>query len=160
MRAFYARYGGFLLLWQTFELLIEVAIMRELRLSHEEVCIVCGGLNYAAKISILLALLKRDPSKAEAMRALRHASQTAERNDFTHSFLTRGDTESDPMRLIRRVVKDGTYKVDGRPATKDDMQQHGDEFASMFERAANALGITESDIDAYASAIEAHGQNP
>jgi hypothetical protein len=48
--------------------------------------------------------------------------------------------------------------VEWRDATKTGMQAHGDEFAVAFQRAADALGISESDIDAYASELEAHAQ--
>ena len=62
------------------------------------------------------------------------------------------------MRLVRRTVKDGNYKVEWRDATKIGMQAHGEEFAKAFEKAANALGISESDVDAYVAEIESHAQ--
>jgi hypothetical protein len=157
MREFFGRYGSFIQLWQTYELMIEIAIMRQLRISVEENSIVCGGLNYSAKSAIILGLLKRDGTKANAVSALRTAQQTSERNNFIHSFLTHSRVEP-LMRLVRRSVRDGNYKVEWRDATKGGMQAHGDEFAAAFQRAADALDISESDIDAYASELEAHAQ--
>jgi hypothetical protein len=72
----------YLQLWQTYELMVEIAIMRELRLSIEQTSIVCGSLAYAAKSAILLGLLKKNGTKADAISALRTAQQLAERNDF------------------------------------------------------------------------------
>src|SRR5262249_32287308 len=149
IREFHARYGGFLLLWQSFELLIEVAITRELRLSEEEATIVCATLGYAAKINVLLALLKRDTSNASAIKALQTASQSAEQNDFTHSFMIHEPGQERSF-LIRRTMREGNYKIDQRPASKDGMQQHGNDFAAAYAQAAKALGITEADVDAYA----------
>jgi hypothetical protein len=76
MREFFGRYGSFIQLWQTYELMIEIAIMRQLGISVEENSIVCGGLNYSAKMSITLGLLieRRHESKC----SLRTANGTAD----------------------------------------------------------------------------------
>jgi hypothetical protein len=158
MRGFFFRYGAFLQIWQTFELMIEIAIMRQLRLSEEETSILCSGLNYSTKASILVALLKRDPTKAQAMQAVRKAQQHAERNDFVHAFLVHAGELGD-MKLVRRTVKNGNYDVDLRPVTDTGMKQHVDQFTNAFLEALQGLGIAEEDIDAYSTAIESHGQS-
>ena len=63
MREFFSLYGSFLQLWQSFELVIEIGIMRQLNLSARHASIVLNSLNFSAKSSILLALLKEDAEK-------------------------------------------------------------------------------------------------
>jgi hypothetical protein len=153
MREFYGRYGAFLQLWQTFELLVEIIVMRQLRLTVHQTSILCGGINFAAKISIAVSLLMEDRIKNEkAITSLKTAASVAERNDFTHSFLTHGSDGS--LHLVRREVRREGYSVDVRIMTVTEMQRHGEAFAGAFENAAVELKISETDVDAYAREIE------
>ena len=155
MREFFSRYGSFLQLWQTFELLVEIIIMKRLGITPRQASIVCGGINFQAKISIALSLLKEErPRNEKAISALSTAKTEAERNDFIHSFLTHG--RDGTLHLIRREIKPGGYSVERRVVTVDGMQSHAGQFAASFERAANELGISETDIDAYSREIESH----
>jgi len=56
---FFIQYGQFLAAWNSFEVLVEVAIMRELRLTVQESRILNGALGFGAKSGILRALLVR-----------------------------------------------------------------------------------------------------
>jgi hypothetical protein len=154
LQEFLGRYGGFLQLWQTYELLLEILIMRTLRITVFETSVLCGSLNYAAKSNILIALLTRNSENSKGIAALREAQSAAERNDFVHSFLTHGVN----LHLVRREVKNGKYKVDLRTVSKGSMQTHGDRFSEAFEAAASANGVSEADLDAYAREIESHVQ--
>jgi len=157
MRQFFGRYGAFLQLWQTYELMLEVLIMRALRLSPIETSILCGSLNYSAKSNMLFALLKLKNAHPTAVAALREAQAIADRNDFVHSFLTHAEGIVS-MHLVRRDVKGGKYKVDIREVNTAKMQKHGDEFQSAFQKAADLNRVRDEDVDAYVLEIESHAQ--
>jgi hypothetical protein len=155
MRQFFGRYGAFLQLWQTYELFLEVMIMRTLRLSAIETSILCGSLNFASKNNILLALLNLKSTNPAGIAALRTAQAAAERNGFVHSFMTHA-AHINRMHLVRRDVNAGKYKVVIKHVSKTSMQTHGDNFSIAFSKAAEANGIKESDLDAYVLEIESH----
>jgi hypothetical protein len=154
-REFFGRYGSFLQLWQTYEIVIEVAIMRQLGLSIRQASIVLNSLNFAAKSSILLALLKEDGERNKgAVSAITEAQTQAERNDFTHSFLAfRGDGS---MSLIRRNVRNGNYSVKPRDVSAISMHDHAFAFGENLRLAMEALEVTSEDIDRYSTEIESH----
>jgi len=155
MREFFSLYGSFLQLWQSFELVIEIGIMRQLNLSARHASIVLNSLNFSAKSSILLALLKEDAEKNKvAISAITETQTQAKRNDFAHSFLTNSDNGL--MRLIRRNVRNGNYSVGLRDVSSTTMHKHGDQFAEALRLSHKALGITEADVDQYAREIESH----
>ncbi|WP_146986214.1 hypothetical protein [Bradyrhizobium macuxiense] len=153
VRTFFAIYGSFLQLWQTFELVIEVAIMRRLNLSARHASIVLNSLNFAAKSNILSSLLKEEGDQ-EALSALGNAQTKAGRNDFIHSFLTIQDAGI--FRLVRRNIKNGNYTADLNELDVPAMFTHGAQFAEAYERAQTALGVTSEDVDQYIEAIESH----
>lgn len=78
-------------------------------------------MGYAGKLSIAIALLRKESSNANAIDLLRHAGKVAERNDFTHSFLTHADDKG-TIRLVRRTLRDGNYKMEPREVDKDSMR--------------------------------------
>ena len=158
MRQYFGRYGSFLQLWQTFELLPDLIIMRELRLTAREASIVCSDLFYSTKTNIALALLNENKEKNRAaISAFKAAQSAAERNDYTHSFLSLGDDGS--IHRIRRVGKQGKYSVEVAVESVTSIQNHADQFAIAYEKACNALHITLEDSDAYVRAIESHASN-
>jgi hypothetical protein len=155
MREFFGLYGSFLQLWQTFELVIEISIMRQLNLSARHASMVLNSLNFAAKSNILAALLKEDALKnQDAISALSTAQTQAERNDFIHSFLTTSDVGL--MRLVRRNIRNGNYSASLRDVDATMMGNHGLQFPQALERAMDALAVTGADIDQYAKEIESH----
>jgi hypothetical protein len=60
---FFLEYGPFLAAWNSFDVLIEIALMRELRLTAKEACTVFASVGFGAKHNILGALLL-PPKKA------------------------------------------------------------------------------------------------
>ncbi len=129
--------------------------MRQLNLSARHASIVLNSLNFPAKSSILLALLKEDSEKNKvAISAVTEAQTQAKRNDFAHSFLTNSDDGL--MRLIRRNVRNGNYSVGLRDVSATSMNDHGYQFSEALRLAHEALGITEADVDRYAREIESH----
>jgi hypothetical protein len=153
---FHRHYGLFLQLWQTFELMVEMVIMRQLKLTHRQTSIVCGGINFQAKLSIALTLLKEDKKANEKpIAALSKARSEAERNDFVHSLLSHS-RKLGILHLLRREVRPAGYSVDRRVMTPDTMREHGDKFADACEAVMVQLNISQDDIDAYVRAIESH----
>ena len=155
MREFFGLYGSFLQLFQTFELVIEISIMRQLSLSARHASMILNSLNFSAKSSILLALLREDAQKNQAAISATSTAQTqAERNDFIHSFLTTSDIGL--MRLVRRNIKNGHYSASLRDVDATMMGNHGYKFSQALERAMEALAVTSTDVDQYAREIESH----
>jgi hypothetical protein len=155
MREFFGVYGSFLQLWQTFELVIEIGIMRRLNLSPRHASVVLNSLNFSAKSSILLALLREGGQENKAaISAVTTAQTQAERNDFTHSFMTTADDGT--MKLVRRNIRGGNYSVSLRDVNATAMRDHGFQFANAAEAAMKALEITAPDVDRYSREIESH----
>ncbi|MFL5015041.1 MAG: hypothetical protein ACJ8EW_02405, partial [Rhizobium sp.] len=96
-----AGYCNFLALWSTFEIILEILIMRELRLTSEETSIVCTGKAVDGKMTMLQALLRRDPEKAKGIGLLTTARAIAKRNSFVHGFF-RVDHSNGDLYLISR----------------------------------------------------------
>src|SRR5437588_12172962 len=101
---FLAEYGNFLANWSTFEVIVEIIIMRQLRLTPEEASIVCAALGLGAKMNLLCSLLNRNSASEAGVRLLTHAQRVAERNSFAHGFFLR-DKEQAEFHLIRRDIK-------------------------------------------------------
>jgi hypothetical protein len=155
IREFFSVYGSFLQLWQTFEIVIEIGIMRRLNLSPRHASIVLNGLNFSAKSSILLALLREaEQENKTAISAVTSAQTQAERNDFTHSFFTTSDEGL--MRLVRRNIRNGHYSVNLRDVNATTMRDHGYQFSEAVKVAMEALGVTPKDVDEYSREIESH----
>jgi hypothetical protein len=155
MRDFFSLYGSFLQLWQTFEILIEISIMRQLSLSARHASLLLNSLNFAAKSNILLALLKEDAEKNKAaISAISTAQNQAGRNDFIHSFLTVSNLGS--MRLVRRGIKNGNYSATLRSVDVETMHDHAHQFSLALERSYEALAITPDEVSQYAKEIESH----
>ena len=84
---FLMHYGDFLAFWSTFDVMVEILIMRELGTTEEKTSIVCAGLGFGAKINIACSLLNsRSAGTERTTTLLREAQQLAERNSFAHGF--------------------------------------------------------------------------
>jgi hypothetical protein len=155
MHQWFGRYGSFLQLWQTFELLADIIIMRELKLTPRHTSLVCADLFYATKANIALTLLNENKNKnADCIEAFKAAQSAAERNDYTHSILSLGVDGT--IHRIRRSAKQGKYNVEVAVETVSSIQGHSDQFAAALEKASKALNITPEDVDAYVAEIESH----
>jgi hypothetical protein len=117
--------------------------------------IVLNSLNYSAKSSILLALLKEgEQENKTAISAITNANTQAERNDFTHSFLASSDDGL--TRLVRRNNRNGNYSVNLREVNTRTMWDHGYQFSEALKVVMEELGVTVADIDEYSREIESH----
>jgi hypothetical protein len=75
--------------------------------------------------------------------------------NFAASFLIHAGSTG-LMRLVRRDLKNGKYKVESCEVSKSSMQAHGDNIARAFQKAADVLNINDDDVDTYVEAIERH----
>lgn len=147
-----AAFGTFMTIWAQFELIVEMLIMRELRLTPMETSIICGGLGFGAKANALYSLLNRDKAKNEiGVRLLAEAQVAAQRNWFAHGFLILKDGQ---MELVRREVK-GTYIVRKKKFSAQDLMAHANNFIALFNKCQLEFRISNADLDNYGSEIAA-----
>jgi hypothetical protein len=140
---FLMHYGDFHAFWSTFDVMVEILIMRELDATAEKTSIVCCGLSFGSKVNIACSLLN-SRGDAEAKRTavmLREAQQLAERNSFAHGFFL-VNRETETFELLRREVRD-TY--------------HARVKEFDYSRMAHAL-ISEKEFLNYVKDIEAHAR--
>ena len=149
---FFMEYGTFLGAWSSFEVLVEVALMRELRLSVEEACITFASVGSGARFNILYSLLSRRPEEAQKATIISEAVDLAERNGFAHGFLSVSE-DGEEFTLVRRDVKK-TLTVRPKNMTPLQMQRHAHVFYGKFEEAQKAFGITDADLIQYQRGVE------
>lgn len=101
---FYVLYGFFLTGWSSFDLMIEILIMRELKLPALETSIICAGVGFGAKIEMLYSLLTRDEnnSNTKGVALIKEAHKSAARNSFAHGFVDY-DNKTNQVLLVTRV---------------------------------------------------------
>jgi hypothetical protein len=151
-------YGQFLGAWSSFEVLVEVALMRELRLSIEEACITFASVGSGARFNILYSLLSRRPEEAPKAAIISEAVDLAERNGFAHGFISVSE-DSTQFTLVRRDVKK-SLTVRPKAMTPLQMQRHAHIFYGKFEEAMNAFGITDADLIQYHRGVELLAKTP
>ena len=153
---FLVHYGNFLTFWSTFETILEVLIMRELRLTPEETSIVCSGMGAEAKLKTAKWLLSRNEKNKDGIALMLHARELAARNSFAHGFF-RWDAETGDFTLIKRTGKDKyTPSAEHMDDTKMDTR-HG-QFAKKVGEAQRFFGVTDAELDTYQQSIEDHAK--
>jgi hypothetical protein len=155
---FFMEYGTFLGSWSSFEVLIEVALMRELRLSLDEACITFASVGSGARFNILYSLLSRRPQEAHKVAIISEAVDIAERNGFAHGFIS-VSPDGTNFTLVRRDIKK-TLTVRPKTMTALQMQRHGHMFYGKFEEAQRAFGITDYDLIQYQRGVELLAKTP
>jgi hypothetical protein len=145
-------YGFFLSLWSTFDLLVEILIMRELKIGLQENSIVCGGLMFGPKISILYSLLSRHEEVDQVgISLLRTCQETANRNSFAHGFFF-DNQNRDQLSLIRREVK-YEYFVSSKEIGLKQMARHVLKFLELFRDVAIHFKVSIADLHEYSKSI-------
>jgi len=80
--------GHFVMAWSLIEAAIEIGIGKQLGTKPLETSIVTAGLMFRTRVSILMSLLNRDPSKhSKAIRILKEVEGIEDRNDIMHSVI-------------------------------------------------------------------------
>jgi hypothetical protein len=145
-------YGLFLSLWSIFDLLVEILIVRELKIGAQETSIICGGLMFGPKISILYSLLSRhEGADTIGLSLLHNCQETANRNSFAHGFFF-DNKNKDELSLIRREVKN-EYFVSSRDIGLKEMVKHGLKFLNLFGEVARHFKVSIEDLHAYTKSI-------
>lgn len=151
---FLYEYGNFLVFWSTFEIVVEVVIMRQLDTDAERTSIVCGGLGVGAKMAMLCSLLNRSPGNEKGVALFKEAQTLAERNSFAHGFfLVRHATGG--FELIKREVKD-VYRARVKQFDAALMSKHSTEFIRKVEEIQRHFTVTAKDLYDYTKQIEDH----
>ncbi len=147
-------YGDFFAFWSTFDLIIEILIMRKLGIDEEQTCIVCAGLNFGSKIAILTSLLSRHADCEPQVAMIKKAQTLAARNGFAHGFflLNRQTAE---FQLIRREVKD-RYTATSKKYDHEKMRKHTNDFTAHVTELMKSFSVSEDDIEGYIKHIEAY----
>jgi hypothetical protein len=155
---FFLQYGQFLAAWNSFDVLVEIALMRELRLTTKETCIVFASVGFGAKSFILGALLTQSEAGKEKYALITSAIQLAERNGFAHGFISVSDDQSH-FTMVRRAVK-GSLEVRPKIMTSLTMQKHLHVFGAKFQEAQAAFAISDGDLIIYQREVESYAKAP
>jgi hypothetical protein len=155
---FFLEYGQFLAAWNSFDILIEVALMRQLRLTVREACVVFASVGFGAKHNILGALMTPTEEGQRKYKIVQEAIQLAERNSFAHGFIS-VDEARERFVLVRREVK-GSLEVRPKDFSPLLMQKHAHLFFGKFEEAMQAFGITDHDLIKYQREVESFAKPP
>ena len=155
---FFLQYGQFLAVWNSFDVLVEIAIMQVLRLSVEESCILSASLGFGAKSNVLLTLLNRTPAGKQKAQLISEAIQLAERNGFAHGFIS-VSADSETFTLVRREVK-GSLEVKPRALSALQMQRHLYIVMGKFAEAQTAFSISDDDLIKYQREVESFAKAP
>ena len=139
--------GNFLSMWNNTELMMEMVIRRELGLSVEQVCVVCGPLGGGAKTELLIGLFKDCADLAPFVNAVRDLQRHVSRNWLAHGFIIFDDWNG-PWDMVHREVKNG-LKVKKRRL----MDWYNHDFLPAFDRVVASSGFTDQDVHDYALAI-------
>jgi hypothetical protein len=153
---FFLEYGPFLAAWNTFDIMIEVALMRLLRLTPKEACIVFASVGFGAKHNILGALLVQTEEGKRKYAIAQEAINLAERNGFAHGFISVSE-DDERFTLVRREVK-GSLQVKPKVFTPLAMQRHSHTFLAKFEEAQKAFEITDYDLIEYQREVESYAK--
>jgi hypothetical protein len=136
--------GAFTALWSSFDVLIDTAIMKLLKLSPIQGAIVSPNLGFQAKLSILQSLLNLEADKnAPTLAALASISNMAGRNSIIHGHVHIGD---DWIEFIKVDVK---TKITAKKKRFENyaFEDHLHELYNLIEQAQRLLGISDDDLE-------------
>ncbi len=151
-------YGKFLGAWSSFDVMVEVALMRQLRLTPREACTVFASIGFGAKFHILGALITSTDSGAKKYAIIQDAVKLAERNGFAHGFIS-VNPDGDQFTMVRREVK-GALEVKPKVFTPLTMLRHEHLFLGKFEEAQTAFSISDEDLILYQREVESYAKPP
>ena len=155
---FFMEYGKLLGAWGAFEVVIEVALMRELRLTPEEACITFASVGSGARFNILYALFNRRPSDKSKISLITEAVELAERNGLVHGFIS-ANHSSDVFTFVRRDVKRELI-VKPKIMTALQAQRHLHIFSNKVQEVQDRLAISDEDLIRYQRFVESLAKIP
>ncbi|GGD20853.1 hypothetical protein GTQ45_03745 [Pyruvatibacter mobilis] len=146
-------YGQFIIEWQMFECILEVAIRDILKISYLHAHTVLGSLQFKTKASIAKALLQqrgREKDK-KAIRLINKITREARRNALIHSIVWEAD---DGIEFVKRDVDD---KLKVRSKTfrgKFALGMHLIQLEAGCYDLCQQLGITGASLHRYRQAAD------
>lgn len=139
------RYGLFLLQWGGFETLLDYLITRELNLKHRKGHILCAGLQFKAKSSILKSLLNdRETPDKVGVKLINDVVTSAKRNFLVHGIPT-FDRLSGDLIFTKRIV-DNKLKVSEKTFEEDDLYSHMDELICCIEKVEQHFQYSKDEL--------------
>jgi hypothetical protein len=145
-------HSEFLQLYSSFEIAIEVAIKRLLRLSNDEASVVCGALGAGAKINLLKSLISIQTAPTIKIEAVTKAQTLASRNSWAHGIMLGSLSGADRFYLFYREAKE-KFQVKGKRFTAKSMGEYASEFGEAYDSALMDLGLTNEDVHDYTRSI-------
>lgn len=145
----FALMGMALDLWSKAELAIEIVVRDVLKISTEEVCIICGPMGAGAKVALLKSLAHHHGVRPDFVTAITAFQGIISRNSLVHGFTVYPEP-SDPWLLVSREVKD---KLIVR--CKLLKRYLDDDVMPAFRKVMATSGLTEDDVGKYMREIVA-----
>jgi hypothetical protein len=148
---FFSQYGSMLGIWSYYDTLVEILIMRELKLTPQQTSIVCGGLSSGPKLHILCSLLALKTENEALIGSLKHLQEIAERNSFAHGFVDY-DKATGMFSLISRKVS-FRHKVKTKSLDLSAFHSHIDQFKTKLNELLLEQNISMDQIAEYQKTI-------
>jgi len=142
-----AAYGLFMATWSLLEIVIEVAIAKQLSIGFLEGNIITSGMGYEQRASILRSLLARHSPEFDDVRALlTEVTRDARRNTMAHGHIRVSETT---IEFIKRSTKERLTATKAEFSTVG-MVQHLDVLNQRIKVIQSRLGVTDHDLEAFA----------
>jgi len=137
-------YATVLVLWNVFESLLEISIMREAKLAPLQAVIICSGLPFERKASIARSLLAlRDATNA--IRLINRITQEVSRNLLIHAQIRAGENTI----TFRKIETDQRLKVKEKTFNVETLEAHYRAFSKLMDELMADLGIYDDAIVSY-----------
>lgn len=139
-------YGLFLVVWATFEAVLEVATMKLTGMEPAHAVIVSSGLGFERKASITRSLLALEGDKhAGSISLINKITQLAERNALVHGQIRIG---SQSVTFVKRTTDQRLQTSEKRLSATEFAVKVGDLNALVAQLQAT-LGVTDDEMEAY-----------
>ncbi|WGM37776.1 hypothetical protein [Caulobacter sp. NIBR1757] len=139
-------YGLFLVVWSTFEAVLEVATMKIANMDPVHAVIVSSGLGFERKASIARSLMALDGDRyATAISLINQITQTAERNAMVHGQIRIG---SESIAFVKRTT-DQKLQTTVKRLSADEFAIRVATVNVLVANLQANLEITDEELEAY-----------
>ena len=148
----------FLGAWASFEMTLDFAIGKFLKISHAQTHLITAGMAFGKRANLLADLVGRSdhPRKAEILGTFNRLCGMPKREIFVHSLLRPNDGEG---HFLARSAN-GQFKTKSPNFTKDEVMDQLRAFAVAGSDFHIALGVTDADIQSFAAAAHSMSGKP
>jgi hypothetical protein len=146
-----AAYGLFMTTWAVLEVVIEVAITKQLGLDGTRGNIVTSGLQFERRASILRSLLAlHGTTHAQAIKLITQITQDARRNTLTHGLVR---VSQETLDFVKRETVN-SLKATKITFTTVDLVAHVQKVNGSIMKLQELLGITDADLEEFSIIAE------